>query len=62
MRSAFFRTCGIVKDANGGRRLLFVFVLLTLQHGSIVSASSGGPCKSLARKNKHTKGGKKPWD
>jgi hypothetical protein len=39
------------------------FVLLTLQSGSIISASSGGQRrKPVAPKIKHPNGGKKLWD
>jgi hypothetical protein len=42
---------------------LSVFVLLTLQSGSIISASSGGQLReSVVRKTKHNNGGKKLWD
>jgi hypothetical protein len=59
MRSAFF--CGgIVKKANAV--FFFVFVLLTLQPGSIISASSGGHIVNSSSGKTNILGGKKLWD
>jgi hypothetical protein len=54
---------GFANENLARGRLLSVFVLLTLQFGSTISASSGGQLrKSVARKTKNPNGGKKLWD